>query len=252
MKKHLAIGALSLALAACTVAGVAAGTHASKQDVADTALELVVDAAVLRQGSKGGEVKEVQRRLKQWGYYSGAVDGIFGSGTKKAVIAFQKKNGLTADGVVGKATYKALGMNDSYNALNGQTQKPSGSSSNSSSNYTSSDLYLMAKAIYAEGRGESYTGQVAIGAVIMNRVRSSSFPNTIAGVIYQKGAFTAVADGQINLEPNQTAYDAARDAMNGWDPTYGCLYYYNPAVATSAWIFNRKTVTVIGKHVFAI
>ena len=172
---------------------------------------------------------------------------MFGSGTKKAVIAFQKKNGLTADGVVGKATYKALGMNDSYNVLNrGQ------SSSGSSSNYTSSDLYLMAKAIYAEGRGESYTGQVAIGAVIMNRVRSSKFPNTVAGVIYQKGAFTAVSDGQINLEPNQSAYNAAKDAMNGWDPTYGCLYYYNPAVATSAWIFNRKTVTVIGKHVFAI
>ena len=138
-------------------------------------------------------------------------------------------------------------MNDSYNVLNrGQ------SSSGSSSNYTSSDLYLMAKAIYAEGRGESYTGQVAIGAVIMNRVRSSKFPNTVAGVIYQKGAFTAVSDGQINLEPNQSAYNAAKDAMNGWDPTYGCLYYYNPAVATSAWIFNRKTVTVIGKHVFAI
>ncbi len=189
-------------------------------------------------------MKEVQRRLKQWGYYSGAVDGIFGSATKKAVVAFQKKNGLTADGIVGKATYKALGMNDSYNALNG--------TSNPSSGYTSSDLYLMAKAIYAEGRGESYTGQVAIGAVIMNRVKSPSFPNSISGVIYQKGAFTAVTDGQINLEPNQTAYNAARDAMNGWDPTYGCLYYYNPAVATSAWIFNRKTVTVIGKHVFAI
>ena len=118
--------------------------------------------------------------------------------------------------------------------------------------YTSSDLYLMAKAIYAEGRGESYTGQVAIGAVIVNRVKSPQFPNTVAGVIYQKGAFTAVDDGQINLEPNETAYNAARDAMNGWDPTYGCLYYYNPAVATSAWIFERQTVTVIGKHVFAI
>ena len=134
-------------------------------------------------------------------------------------------------------------MNDSYNVLNGGS---------GSSQYTSSDLYLMAKAIYAEGRGESYTGQVAIGAVIVNRVKSPQFPNTVAGVIYQKGAFTAVDDGQINLEPDQTAYNAARDAMNGWDPTYGCLYYYNPAVATSAWIFERQTVTVIGKHVFAI
>ena len=246
MKKFLAIGALTLALTASAAASVTAIAVSRESQAAETAIELSVETAVLRQGSTGGEVKEVQRRLKQWGYYTGAVDGIFGSGTKKAVISFQKKNGLTADGVVGKATYAALGMNDSYNALNGT--KPS----TGSSNYSSSDLYLMAKAIYAEGRGESYTGQVAIGAVIMNRVRSSSFPNTIAGVIYQKGAFTAVADGQINLEPNQTAYDAARDAMNGWDPTYGAIYYYNPAKATSAWIFSRKTVTVIGKHVFAI
>ncbi len=246
MKKFLAIGALTLALTASAAASVAAIAVRNHADVAETALEISVEAAVLRQGSKGGEVKEVQRRLKKWGYYSGAVDGIFGAGTKKAVIAFQKKNGLTADGVVGKATYAALGMNDSYNALDKQS-KPS-----TTQNYNSSDLYLMAKAIYAEGRGESYTGQVAIGAVIMNRLRSPQFPNTIAGVIYQKGAFTAVADGQINLEPNQTAYDAARDAMNGWDPTYGALYYYNPAKSTSAWIFSRPTVTVIGKHVFAI
>lgn len=246
MKKFMAIGALTLALTASAAASATAIAVSQRHSDAETAIELSVETAVLRQGSQGGEVKEVQRRLKQWGYYTGAVDGIFGSGTKKAVISFQKKNGLTADGIVGKATYAALGMNDSYNALNGT--KPS----TGSSNYSSSDLYLMAKAIYAEGRGESYTGQVAIGAVIMNRVRNSSFPNTIAGVIYQKGAFTAVADGQINLEPNQTAYDAARDAMNGWDPTYGAIYYYNPAKATSAWIFSRKTVTVIGKHVFAI
>ena len=250
MKKILAIGALTFALAA-TAAVPATAYAVTRAQGDDTALFAAVEAAVLRQGSKGDEVKEVQRRLKQWGYYSGSVDGIFGSGTKSAVIAFQKKNGLTADGIVGKATYAALGMNASYNVLNGQSPS-SGNSSGGSSNYTSSDLYLLAKAIYAEGRGEPYTGQVAIGAVIMNRVKSSSFPNTISGVIYQKGAFTAVADGQINLEPNQTAYDAAKDAMNGWDPTYGCLYYYNPAVATSAWIFNRKTVTTIGKHVFAI
>ena len=248
MKKFLAIGALTLAIAAGTTAGITGYALTRTNDAADTALELVVPTAVLRQGSKGSEVKEVQRRLKQWGYYSGAVDGIFGAGTKQAVIAFQKKNGLTADGVVGKATYKALGMTDSYNALNGG----SSSSSGNSSSYTSSDLYVLAKCIYAEGRGESYTGQVAIGAVIMNRVKSSKFPNTIAGVVYQKGAFTAVSDGQINLEPDNTAMNAARDAMNGWDPTYGCLYYYNPAVATSSWIFNRQTVTVIGKHVFAI
>lgn len=248
MKKILAIGALTLAIAA-SAATVTAVT-VNRENATEIAGAFAIDAAVLRQGSKGGEVKEVQRRLKNWGYYKGAVDGVFGAGTKSAVVAFQKKNGLKADGVVGKATYAALGMNDSYNALNNGTQKPS--SSSSSTSYTSSDLYLMAKAIYAEGRGESYTGQVAIGAVIVNRVKSPSFPNSIAGVIYQSGAFTAVADGQINLEPNQTAYNAAKDALNGWDPTYGCLYYYNPAVATSAWIFNRKTVTVIGKHVFAI
>ena len=248
MKKFLAIGALTLALTASAAASVTAIAVKNGREAAETAIELSVEAAVLRQGSKGGEVKEVQRRLKQWGYYSGAVDGIFGSGTKKAVVAFQKKNGLTAGGVVGKATYAALGMNDSYNALIGNSNnKPS-----STNGYSSSDLYLMAKAIYAEGRGESYTGQVAIGAVIMNRLKSPSFPNTISGIIYQKGAFTAVADGQINLEPNQTAYNAARDAMNGWDPTYGALYYYNPAKATSAWIFSRQTVTTIGKHVFAI
>ena len=255
MKKFLAIGALSLAIIGATAAGVVTTSALRPQGAADHALELAIETAVLRQGSTGAEVKEVQRRLKNWGYYTGAVDGIFGAGTKKAVIAFQKKNGLTADGVVGKATYAALGMNDSYNALQGGNSSSSNSSSPSnsaSSNYTSSDLYLLAKCIYAEGRGESYTGQVAIGAVIMNRVKSKSFPNTISGVIYQKGAFTAVTDGQINLEPDQTAYNAARDAMNGWDPTYGCLYYYNPAVATSSWIFGRKTVTVIGKHVFAI
>jgi len=247
MNQILAIGALTFALAASAVAPAAAYAVTRSQGAADTAQTAAIPAAVLRKGSSGGEVKEVQRRLKLWGYYSGNVDGIFGSATRKAVISFQEKNGLTADGVVGKATYRALGMNASYNVLDGQSSTSSGSSS-----YTSSDLYLMAKTIYAEGRGESYTGQVAIGAVILNRVKSSSFPNTVSGVVYQPGAFTAVSDGQINLEPDDTAYNAARDAMNGWDPTYGCLYYYNPAVATSSWIFTRQTVTVIGKHVFAI
>ena len=248
MKKKLLIGALAFALTAALCPAVyfasAAGAGEAQAAGADAA-EAVVAAAVLRQGSTGGEVKEVQRRLKNWGYYSGAVDGIFGSATKKAVISFQKKNGLTADGIVGKATYKALGMTDSYNAL------VNGSGSGSSGGASSSDLYLLAKTIYAEGRGEPYTGQVAIGAVILNRVKSSSFPNTVAGVVYQPGAFTAVSDGQINLEPNQTAYNAARDALGGWDPSYGSLYYYNPAIATSSWIFSRPTVTVIGNHVFA-
>lgn len=214
---------------------------------AETAVEAVCEAAVLRQGSRGGEVKEMQRRLKQWGYYQGNVDGVFGVGTRSAVILFQKKNGLTADGVVGKETYKALGMNDAYNAL--QNSVPSQSGSNG---FSESDVYLLAKTIYAEGRGEPYVGQVAIGAVVMNRIKSPSFPNTVSGVVYQKHAFTAVSDGQINLTPNDTAMKAARDAMNGWDPSGGALYYYNPAVATSAWIFDRQTITVIGRHVFAI
>ena len=217
-----------------------------------TAVEQTLGVAVLRQGSKGGEVKEVQRRLKLWGYYNGNVDGVFGAGTRAAVIKFQKKNGLTADGIVGKATYKALGMNDSYNLLVGGSNANSSSSANGVNGFSSSDVYLLARTIYAEGRGEPYVGQVAIGAVILNRVRSSQFPNTISGVVYQKNAFTAVTDGQINLTPNETAMKAARDAINGWDPSGGAIYYYNPAVATSSWIFDRQTVTVIGKHVFAI
>ncbi|MBO5328547.1 MAG: spore cortex-lytic enzyme [Clostridia bacterium] len=206
--------------------------------------QIAVSAAVLKQGANGGEVKELQRRLKNWGYYKGAVDGIYGSKTVEAVKYFQRKNGLKVDGVAGKNTFAALGMNESVNVLENENKN--------NSNYTNSDLYLLAKCIHAEARGESYTGQVAVGAVILNRVKSKSFPNTVAGVIYQKGAFTAVSDGQINLEPNQTAMNAAADALNGWDPTYGCLYYYNPAVATSSWIFSRKTITTIGKHVFAI
>ena len=123
---------------------------------------------------------------------------------------------------------------------------------NDDDSVSSNDLYLLAKCVYAEARGESYVGQVAVAAVILNRVESEKFPDTIAGVIYQPYAFTAVSDGQINLEPDQTAYNAARDALNGWDPTYGCLYYYNPATATSSWIWSRQTVVTIGKHVFAI
>lgn len=184
------------------------------------------------------QIRTMQTKLKRWGYYTGSVDGIYGSKTKSAVRLFQKKNGLVVDGIVGKKTLAALGM--------------STSSSSSSSSTSNSDLYLLAKCIHAEARGESYVGQVAVGAVILNRVKSSSFPNTIAGVIYQPYAFTAVQDGQINLEPNQTAYSAAKDALNGWDPTYGCLYYYNASTATSKWIYTRKTVVTIGKHVFAI
>ena len=247
-KRNLILATVATALALTA----AASALQIKENRVDTPAQAIVSVqtAVLKQGATGGEVKEVQRRLKLWGYYNGVVDGVFGAGTRSAVVAFQKKNGLTADGVVGKATYKALGMNSSYQALLGQ-----GGSQTQTQNqggYTSSEVYLLAKTIYAEGRGEPYTGQVAIGAVVLNRVRNSAFPNTISGVVYQKHAFTAVSDGQINLTPNETAMKAARDAINGWDPTGGALYYYNPAVATSAWIFDRQTITVIGKHVFAI
>ncbi len=248
MKKALRIGVATIAVAAVSCATAVFNLGHTSDEFAATPY---VQTAVLKQGASGGEVKELQRRLKQWGYYSGAVDGIYGKATAEAVRYFQRKNGLTADGIAGKATFEALGMNESAKALENQGGS-SGGSSNSNSNYTSSDTYLLAKAIYAEARGESYEGQVAVGAVIMNRVRSSKFPNTVSGVIYQSNAFTAVSDGQINLSPDKTAMNAAQDAINGWDPTYGCLYYYNPAVATSSWIFGRQTVTTIGKHVFAI
>ena len=245
IKKGICIAAAALAISVPTSIIASAKTQEGLAD--QTAIQTsFAPVAVLKNGSRGSEVKEVQRRLKLWGYYNGSVDGVFGAGTKKAVVAFQKKNGLTADGVVGKATYKALGMTSSYDAL---VESATGEGANG---FSSSDVYLLARTIYAEGRGEPYTGQVAIGAVVLNRVRSSQFPNTISGVVYQKHAFTAVTDGQINLTPNETAMRAARDAINGWDPTGGAIYYYNPAVATSAWIFDRQTVTVIGKHVFAI
>jgi len=183
------------------------------------------------------QIKNIQTKLKRWGYYTGAVDGIYGSKTTTAVKYFQRKNGLTADGIVGKKTASAMGI-----TLSGS----------SSTKQNSSDKYLLAKCIHAEARGEPYTGQVAVGAVILNRIKNPNFPNTIAGVIYQKNAFTCVNDGQINLEPNQSAYQAAQDALNGWDPTSGCIYYFNPNTATSSWIWSRKQVITIGKHIFAL
>ena len=182
-------------------------------------------------------VKTYQQKLKSWGYYTGAVDGVKGAKTVSAVKAFQRKIGLTADGIVGNAIAKAMGI--SVRA-------------GTNSSYTNNDTYLLAKAVYSEARGEPYVGQVAIAAVILNRVKSSAFPNTVAGVIYQPWAFTAVHDGQFELEPNATAYQAARDALNGWDPTYGSIYYYNPRTATNTWIRSRKVTTTIGKHVFAV
>ena len=188
-------------------------------------------------GSRGEEVRQIQTKLKRWGYYNGNVDGIFGSGTLEAVKWFQRKNGLQVDGIAGKKTLEAMGIFNS-----------SGNSNTSSSN--SSDLDLLSRLVYGEARGEPYTGQVAIGAVVLNRVRNSSFPNTIAGVIYQSGAFDAVSDGQINLTPNSTAKKAAQDALNGWDPTYGAIYYFNPKTATNKWIWSRPMTVTIGNHRF--
>lgn len=188
-------------------------------------------------GSRGSEVTQIQTKLKRWGYYTGNVDGIYGTQTVNAVKYFQRKNRLTADGIAGPATLKAMGI------------MTSSSSSSSSSSYNS-NLNLLSRVIYGESRGEPYTGQVAVGAVVMNRVKSSSFPNTISGVVYQSGAFDAVKDGQINLTPDSTARKAAQDALNGWDPSYGAIYYFNPSTATNKWIWSRPMTITIGKHRF--
>ena len=195
--------------------------------------------ALSKYGSRGDEVIQIQTKLKRWGYYSGSVDGIYGSQTLAAVKLFQKKNGLTVDGIAGTKTLQAMGIFSSSN-----------SSSSSSSNVSSSNLNLLSRVVYGEARGESYTGQVAVAAVVLNRVKSSSFPNTISGVVYQSGAFDCVSDGQINLTPNETAKKAAQDALNGWDPTYGAIYYFNPATATNKWIWSRPMTVTIGKHRF--
>ncbi len=232
MKKLLVVLLVMLSLTFAIVGSVSA-IQGVNEEKAETTIARIdsVDSAT-------ADITEVQTRLKKWGYYTGNVDGINGPLTISAVKRFQKKYGLTQDGIVGPLTAAKMGI-----SLSGGS---------SSSSYNSNDRYLLAKVIYAEARGESYTGQVAIGAVVLNRVEDSRFPNTIAGVIYQPWAFTAVNDGQINLEPNATAYQAADDALNGWDPTYGSVYYYNPQTATSSWIWTTTYVTQIGNHIFAV
>lgn len=192
--------------------------------------------ALSKYGSRGEEVRQIQTKLKRWGYYSGAIDGIYGSQTTSAVRWFQSKNGLNVDGISGPKTLTAMGITSSNNNTGGTAQN--------------SDLNLLAHLVYSEARGEPYSGQVAVASVVLNRVKSSSFPNTVAGVIYERGAFSVVADGQINLTPNQTAISAARDALNGWDPTYGAIYYFNPNTATNGWIWSRPVTVVIGNHRF--
>ena len=201
-----------------------------------TAIMILFESSVFalsKMGSTGQEVRNIQTRLKNWGYYTYTVDGIYGSRTVTAVKSYQRKNGLTPDGIAGPATLSKIGL-------------PTGSTSSSSS----SNVNLLAMVINGEARGETYEGQVAVGAVVLNRVKHSSFPNTIAGVVYQKGAFTAVDDGQINASVQSSCVNAARDALNGWDPTGGAIYYYNPRTATSSWIRTRPVVKTIGNHVF--
>ncbi len=203
------------------------------------ALGIGKTSTVLRKGSSGDGVKQVQTRLANWGYYSGKVDGIFGTNTENAVRKFQRNNGLTADGICGIKTLSAMGLSNLAN--NAHTVSA-----------TNQNVYLLARIISAEARGETYRGQVAVGAVVMNRVRSSKFPNTLAGVIYQKGAFTAVDDGQFDQPIADSAYRAAREVLAGADPTGGCLYYYNPATATSQWIYSLPVKMTIGKHRFSM
>ena len=202
-------------------------------NIAVISLAQQAQAATYRQGSTGEQVRIIQTKLKNWGYYDGAVDGIFGSGTAEAVRYFQRKNGLTADGIVGPATLKALGM-----------------STGGGGSGQESTVELLARVISAEARGEPYSGQVAVGAVILNRVEHPSFPNTVAGVVYQPGAFTCMVDGQIDQPVADSAYRAARDALNGADPSGGAIYYFNPNTATSAWIWSRPLIKVIGSHRF--
>ena len=196
-------------------------------------LAQAAQAVTYQRGSTGAAVKQIQTKLKNWGYYSGGVDGVYGSATEAAVRAFQRKNGLTADGKAGPQTLKALGIADA-----------------SASGSAGGDTALLARLISAEARGEPYAGQVAVGAVVLNRMKHPSFPNTMSGVIYQPGAFSCLSDGQFDRPVADSCYQAARDALNGWDPSGGAIYYFNPATATSKWIWSRPLIVVIGKHRF--
>ena len=186
-------------------------------------------------GSRGDEVRSIQKKLKELGYYSGSIDGIYGTQTQAAVRAFQKNCGITVDGIAGPKTLLYLGL---------------GSSSSSSSKYSTADINLLARLISAEARGEVYEGQVAVGAVVLNRVSHASFPNTISGVIYQSGAFDAVYNSNWYADVSSTAKKAAQDAINGWDPSGGAIYYYNPSKTTNKWMLSRPVIKTIGNHKF--
>lgn len=231
--------------------------------------EAAFSSATLKVGSTGQDVQELQGRLTFLGYYNGEIDGVFGSKTKGAVTWFQWKFGLKSDGVVGAATKKKLvdatkawkpgsgagGTAGSGSGTSGGGSGSSGGSSLPKSNrlgLSENDIQIMANAVYGEARGEPYVGQVAVAAVILNRVSDENFPNTVYGVIFQPRAFTAVDDGQIYLTPNESARRAVEDAIGGYDPTNGCLYYFNPVTATSKWIWTRQQMLTIGKHIFCM
>lgn len=197
--------------------------------------------ALSRYGSTGSEVTQIQQRLQELGYNPGTADGIYGTRTKNAVISFQRDYGLSDDGIAGPKTLEALGLSGG-----------GGSGGGSYGGFSESDVQLLAKIISAESRGEPYQGQVAVGAVIMNRISHPSFPNTLSGVIYQEGAFSCLYDGGVNAAVVDSAYQAAREAINGSDPTGGAIYYYNPAKTTNKWIWSRQVVAIIGAHNFAI
>ena len=201
------------------------------------ALAQSASADLYKKGSSGEMVSQIQTRLKNWGYYDGAVDGVYGSRTEAAVRFFQQKNGLSQDGQAGDQTLAALGIS-------------SGTGGGGGSGSQSGDLYLLARLISAEARGEPYVGQVAVGAVVLNRVEHPSFPNSISGVVYQPGAFSCLDDGQFNEPVAESAYRAAQEALNGYDPSYGAIYYFNPATATSRWIWSRPLIVQIGSHRF--
>ncbi len=219
------------------VAAVIAGAGALGYTAYDTLFEGRSEYALSRYGSTGSEVKSVQKKLKSLGFYKGAVDGIYGTQTKNAVTAFQKSCGITADGIAGPQTLLYLGL---------------GSGGSGGSSFSSSEINLLAKVISAEARGESYEGQVAVGAVVLNRVAHPSFPDTLSGVIYQKGAFSCVNDSNWYQPVAESAKRAARDAINGWDPSGGAIYYYNPAKTSNAWMRSRTVIKVIGNHYFCI
>lgn len=203
-------------------------------------------------GSRGASVRLVQWRLQQWGYYKGSIDGIYGSRTVSAVRNFQRKNGLSPDGVVGPRTWAYLGLGGRAAAPTRPTaQRARYTPARGVS--TSDTVNLLARVIAAEAEGEPYRGQVAVGAVIMNRVQSPKFPNSLSGVIFQPHAFESVTNGLVwRRTPSTTAINAARDALNGYDPTYGCVFFWNPAKPISSrWIWTRPIVVRIGKHVFA-